>query len=78
MQQHGEGWAPSAHRMATERCAHLSLVAVAHGLAEVWVSPRPVLQMLYANQYLPAVSKAVLRLIGTKGLQKMRGTPDDS
>ena len=58
MQKFNEDWAPSANRMPTERCAHLSLVAVAHGLSEVWISPRPVLQMLYANQYLPTISKA--------------------
>lgn len=67
-----EDWAPSANRMPTERCAHLSLVAVAHGLSEVWISPRPILQMLYASQYLPAISKTMMRLIGTKGFQKMR------
>ena len=34
-QKFNEDWAPSANRMPTERCAHLSLVAVAHGLSEV-------------------------------------------
>ena len=34
-----------------------NILAVAHGLGEVWISPRPILQMLYANQYLPTISK---------------------
>ena len=57
LQKFGEEWSTSSSRMAAERCARLSLVAVAHGLPEVWVSPRPILQFLYITQYMPDISK---------------------
>ena len=44
-------------RMTTDRCAHLSLVAIAHNLPEVWMSPSPILQLMYLVQYAPALSK---------------------
>jgi hypothetical protein len=50
-------WTLSEERMETDRCAHLSLVVVAHGLSEAWISPKPMLQLLYLSQYFPALSK---------------------
>ena len=44
-------------RMTAERCARLSLVAVANGLEEAWIAFFPVLPMLYFSQYMPTVSK---------------------
>ena len=43
-------------RMTAERCAHLSLVAIAHELEEAWISLFPVVPLMYFNQYLPTIS----------------------
>ncbi len=44
-------------RMTAERCARLSLVAIAHGIEEAWIAIFPVVPIQYANQYFPALSK---------------------
>ena len=46
---------PGEKRMATERCAHLTAVAIANRLDEVWISLHPVLLILYVAQYFPTV-----------------------
>lgn len=44
-------------RMTAERCAHLMLVAISHGIGEAWMSLMPVVPLMYASQYMPTVSK---------------------
>ena len=56
-QSFGEDMKLSDKRMTSERCAHLSLVAIAHGLEEAWISFFPVLPLMYAGQYMPTISK---------------------
>ena len=44
-------------RMTSERCAFLSLVAIAHKLEEAWLCFFPVLPLMYISQYLPTIGK---------------------
>lgn len=43
--------------MTSERCAFLSLVAIAHKLEEAWICFFPVLPLMYISQYLPTIGK---------------------
>lgn len=53
---------PESSRMATERCAQLSLAAIVNRVNVAWISIQPVLTCCYLGQYLPNV----LALIFTK------------
>ena len=44
-------------RMKANRCAHLMLVAIAHGIGEAWIPLFPVVPLMYASQYMPTVSR---------------------
>jgi dehydrogenase/reductase SDR family protein 7 len=44
-------------RMATERCAHLSAVAIANRLDEAWIALHPVLLIMYLAQYFPTIAR---------------------
>lgn len=44
-------------RMTAERCARLSLVAIANDLPEAWITFFPILPLMYFNQYMPSFSK---------------------
>lgn len=68
----GGSMAPSDKRMTAERCARLSLVAIAHKLPESWICFFPVLPLLYFSQYLPSISKQLMAFIGPKFLAKVR------
>ncbi|XP_023334249.1 dehydrogenase/reductase SDR family member 7-like isoform X3 [Eurytemora carolleeae] len=68
----GESMKPGDKRMTAERCAELSLIAVANKLPESWLCFAPVLPMMYLNQYLPAVSKSLMKLLGAKFLANVR------
>jgi Na+-transporting NADH:ubiquinone oxidoreductase subunit NqrD len=50
-------------RMATDRCAYLSAVAIANRLDEVWMAPNPVLFILYLSQYLPSLFRRYIRTV---------------
>jgi len=54
---YGESMSAADKRMTAERCATLSLVAIANSLAESWICFKPVLPFMYALQYMPAISK---------------------
>ncbi|XP_071963239.1 dehydrogenase/reductase SDR family member 7-like isoform X1 [Antedon mediterranea] len=41
--------------MPTERCAHLTTVALANNLHEAWISKQPVLLFTYVSQYMPSI-----------------------
>jgi dehydrogenase/reductase SDR family protein 7 len=69
----GESMTSGDKRMTAERCAQLSLVAIANNLAESWICFKPVLLLMYASQYMPTVSKwAFKRFLGPKFLAKVR------
>jgi len=69
----GEPMTAADKRMTAERCAHLSLVAIANSLPESWICFKPVLPLMYASQYMPAVSKwAFQKFLGLKFLAKVR------
>lgn len=71
--QFGESMTAADKRMTAERCAQLSLVAIANSLAESWICFKPVLPLMYASQYMPAVSKwAFQKFLGPKFLAKVR------
>jgi len=68
----GESMNASDKRMTAERCAELSLVAIANKIPESWICFKPVLTLLYVSQYMPSLAKAGLRLLGPKFLAKVR------
>jgi len=68
----GESMTATDKRMTAERCAVLSLVAIANKIPESWICFKPVLLLMYANQYIPGVAKWALRLLGPKFLAKVR------
>ncbi|XP_076445464.1 dehydrogenase/reductase SDR family member 7-like [Babylonia areolata] len=63
---------PTENRMATDRCAQLSAVALANRLDEAWISRQPELSYLYINQYLPALSRWAAVRIAARRLRKLR------
>lgn len=44
-------------RMATDRCAYLTSVAIANKLYEAWISQHPALALVYLTQYFPDFSR---------------------
>jgi len=60
------------HRMSAERCARLSMLAIANKVDEAWISKFPVLPICYAFQYLPTITRWCIRLIGPNRLHEMR------
>ncbi|KAL8559469.1 hypothetical protein ACOMHN_037133 [Nucella lapillus] len=71
-QEAGVAMKPGEHRMATDRCAYLSAVAMANQLDEAWISLQPELSYLYLNQYLPVLARWAAVRIGARRLQKLR------
>jgi len=68
----GESMNSSDKRMTAERCAELSFIAIANRLPESWICFKPVLFLMYGNQYLPSMSKIIMRILGPKFLAKVR------
>jgi len=68
----GENMGQGDKRMTAERCAELSLVAIANKLPESWICFAPVLPLMYANQYMPGISKIIMRILGPSFLAKVR------
>ena len=58
--------------MTAERCAELSFIAIANKLPESWICFKPVLLLMYGSQYLPTLSKTVMKILGPKFLAKVR------
>jgi len=75
-EKQGEKFGQEMHvtdkRMTAERCAHLSLVAIAHHITESWICFFPALPMMYAVQYFPTISKLLIKLLGPKFLMTVR------
>lgn len=42
--------------MSTERCAHLSCVAIANKLRESWMAKFPIIPIVYFSVYYPVLS----------------------
>lgn len=42
--------------MSTERCAHLSCVAIANKLKESWMGKFPIIPVVYFSVYYPVLS----------------------
>jgi len=68
----GESMNASDKRMTAERCAELSFIAIANNVAESWICFKPVLLLMYGSQYLPSLSKSVMKVLGPKFLAKVR------
>ncbi|CAG7816755.1 unnamed protein product [Allacma fusca] len=61
---------PTDKRMTAERCAQLSLVALANRLNESWISLPPIVPALYFLTYFPLLSSALLKLVGGDAILK--------
>jgi len=68
----GESMRSTDKRMTSERCAELSLIAIVNKLPESWICFRPVLPLMYATQYFPAISKTLMRALGAEYFAKVR------
>lgn len=56
LQKYGLTPSPTDNRMSTERCAHLSCVAIANKLKESWMAKFPILPLTYLTVYHPVIS----------------------
>ncbi|XP_064605680.1 dehydrogenase/reductase SDR family member 7-like [Liolophura sinensis] len=74
--KHGENYGidmkSDEKRMSTRRCAYLSAVAIANELDEVWIALHPVLGLTYLHQYMPAISKWLMKGFGMKKIKELR------
>ncbi|XP_076060112.1 dehydrogenase/reductase SDR family member 7 [Oratosquilla oratoria] len=58
--------------MSAERCAELSVVAIANQLCEVWIARQPVLIFYYVMQYFPTMLRWAIGLLSVNTIMKMR------
>ncbi|XP_064623119.1 dehydrogenase/reductase SDR family member 7-like [Lineus longissimus] len=56
--------------MATERCAHLTVVAIANRLLEVWIARQPQLLVCYMFTHFPVVTVRLIQMFGMKRFSK--------
>jgi len=56
LQKYGLTHSPTDNRMSTERCAHLSCVAIANRLKESWMAKFPFILIVYFTIYYPVFS----------------------
>lgn len=63
---------PTDKRMTTQRCAQLSVVAIANRLDEVWIALNPVLLFTYIYQYCPVLGMFLGKRLGLKMIKKIR------
>ncbi|KAL5008562.1 hypothetical protein ScPMuIL_014143 [Solemya velum] len=71
---YGKAWSEDGYRMTTSRCAELIGIMMANKLGEGWISPQPVLGLMYFNQYLPWPYQRVFTKFGMKVAAKMKTT----
>jgi len=69
---YGQVWGSKDRRMATDRCARLCAVAIAHKVDEAWIAPYPFIAAFYAYQYCPGLTKKIMKKLGLKSMMKMR------
>lgn len=72
----GENVSIQDKRMSIDRCAHLSAVAIANSLDEVWIAQQPVLIGYYLSQYMPSISRKIYAVLGCRMLMKFRDSRD--
>ncbi|XP_033105349.1 dehydrogenase/reductase SDR family member 7-like [Anneissia japonica] len=58
--------------MSTDRCAHLTVVAMANNLDEAWVSRQPVLLFMYLSQYIPSAFLWMFKRSANKRIEDFR------
>lgn len=56
-------------RMSVTRCVELTVIAISHGLKEVWISNQPVLAVMYVMQYIPSLGHCLMEKIGPRRLE---------
>ncbi|NP_001155449.1 dehydrogenase-like isoform X1 [Acyrthosiphon pisum] len=71
-EKYGLTHSPTDNRMSTERCAHLSCVAIANKLKESWMAKFPFILILYCTIYYPVISYKFYELYGYKAINKLR------
>ena len=52
-------------------------VGIANELQELWISPQPILLLLYINQYLPFVYQAFIKYMGPARVAVFKSGGDD-
>ncbi|KAK3736827.1 hypothetical protein RRG08_000578 [Elysia crispata] len=67
------GRVTNPNRMSTERCAFLSLVAIANRMYESWVSTNPLLIIIYTSRYLPNLTEWFLTRRAVKIMVEREG-----
>ncbi|XP_055375266.1 dehydrogenase/reductase SDR family member 7 [Condylostylus longicornis] len=70
--KYGERIASDDRRMTAERCGHLFAVALANKTYQSWVGLFPVSLLLYITQYFPNLRLMVMKILGTRGIKKIR------
>ncbi|KAK7595165.1 hypothetical protein V9T40_001598 [Parthenolecanium corni] len=68
----GESHTANDSRMTGERCAYLSLIAIANDLQEVWMAKFPVILLTYFSVYCPNISLWMYKRIGNRAMQRLR------
>ncbi|XP_065201278.1 dehydrogenase/reductase SDR family member 7 [Planococcus citri] len=68
----GETHSSNDSRMTTERCAFLSIIAIANNLYEVWMAKFPLLFITYLGVYCPNFSLWMFKRVGTNMVQRLR------
>lgn len=59
-------------RVTAERCAYLTVVALANGLDEVWISTNPILFFTYIIQYCPNLGNWLGKRLGNKRAEAVK------
>ncbi|KAG9481290.1 hypothetical protein GDO78_010497 [Eleutherodactylus coqui] len=65
-----------SHKMATDRCVRLLLVAAANDLKETWISDQPYLILYYLWQYAPTWGWWLTQKGGQKRIQNFKSGID--
>lgn len=56
-------------RMSVTRCVELTVIAISHGLKEVWISDQPILAVMYVMQYIPTLGHYLMGKIGPRRIE---------
>ncbi|GLT95562.1 hypothetical protein SLE2022_132380 [Rubroshorea leprosula] len=59
----------SEKHVSAQRCAELTIIAVSHGLKEVWISYQPVLAVMYLVQYMPTIGYWLMDKVGGRRVE---------
>ncbi|XP_039613882.1 dehydrogenase/reductase SDR family member 7-like [Polypterus senegalus] len=61
-----------SHKMSTQRCIHLILVAMANNLEEVWIADQPFLAVQYLWQYAPTWAWWITSKLGKRRVENFK------